>query len=160
MQLVKRAIFTILLALTTHFSFGQQLPLEDIFKIYTSDSLSLKQYCAEKNFELIEVTEDAWVVFYNFRVNEKISFLKGYPKNQGTGSVHYNFSDYEDYKGFKKSIRQMGFNFEREQTNKVGNNSSNNFYYRDKTDDIILVIERRKAKMIGFRLMLLRLPHF
>lgn len=155
-----RTVFTILLALTAHFSFGQKLLLEDIFKIYnTTDSLSLKQYCAEKNFELIEVGEDAWLVHYDFRVNEEINFSRSYPKNNGSGAVYYHFSDHQDYKDFKKTIRQMGFNLHRENTSRKLNDAANFFYYRNKTDEIVLTIKRRNAKMIGFSLQISSIPN-
>lgn len=48
------------------------MSLEDIFKIHSLDSVSLKRFSVEKNFRLAMIDEDDWALDYSFQSNKDL----------------------------------------------------------------------------------------
>jgi hypothetical protein len=93
---------------------AQKLELNDIIKIYTLDSLSLKTFSLEKKFRLDSVGEDHWINSYRFRsvTDPAISFIHTYPKDQsGEVFLYYYFDSKDDYKNFAKQVEKNGFEY-------------------------------------------------
>src|SRR6188508_1165822 len=104
--------FVIILFSNFSYSFGQSLALDDIFKIYSLDSIALKQFCIEKNFKLDFIDENDWVFEYSFQSNpdKKISVHRTFPKGEHAGSfVRYFFNDQQEYKNFESLIKARDF---------------------------------------------------
>ena len=98
--------------LSATLSFAQKLQLKDILIAYKLDSISLKTFCNEKQFELVDIKEDNWIFSYTFqsRTDKKISFIRTFPKDQSDKVfLYYYFDDKKDYKIFKDSLNIEGF---------------------------------------------------
>jgi|SRR5688572_1709822 len=112
---LKRIRFILYLSIlfsNASYSFGQTLSLDDIFKIYALDSIALKQFCAEKNFELVFIDEDDWAFEYSFqsKSDEKIFVYRTFPKDGSAGPfVRYYFNNQHEYENFEKLIKARDF---------------------------------------------------
>jgi hypothetical protein len=93
-------------------SFGQKLSIDDLLNVYKLDSISLKTFCRERDFELVRIKEDNWMLSYEYQsaTDKKISFHKTFPKDQsGDVTLYYYFDENKDYKYFKDSLKTKGF---------------------------------------------------
>jgi hypothetical protein len=156
----------ILFALTigiSHFTYGQKLVMNDIFEMYSLDSISLKKSCADKNFSLVNISEDHWIFNYNFRSNsdKKISFGRTFPKDTAANKfASYHFDSFKDYKDLKKEIKRSGFTFKRTLSNDYGSVSYTKDFYQNDVYEIMLSEERRNGALQSFGLMLYKIPPF
>lgn len=101
-----------LVLLSNQFLFGQKLQLDDILTSYKLDSISLKSFSKEKQFDLTKITEDNWIFSYNFQStsDKKISFARTFPKDRSDNIyLYYYFDDKKDYQNFKDSLKSKGF---------------------------------------------------
>ncbi len=153
----------ILFALTigiSHFTYGQKLGMNDIFEMYSLDSITLKKSCADRNFSLVHISEDNWIFSYNFRSNndEKVSFSKTFPKDTAANKfANYQFYSYKDYRELKKEIKRIGFTFERTLSNDYGSVSYTKDFYRNDVYEIMLSEEKRNGALHSCSLMLYKI---
>lgn len=152
----------ILLALTiviSHFTYGQKLGMNDIFEMYSLDSISLKKSCADRNFGLVNISEDNWIFSYNFRNNdEKVAFSKTFTKDTAANKfANYQFYSYKDYKELRKEIRRTGFTFKRTLTNNYGSILFIKEFYRNDVYEIMLSEEKQNGASQSFNLMLYKI---
>lgn len=111
---IKITILLLVAVLFTGYSSNAQiLQFEDLFKIYTSDSLSVKQFCADKHFNLKEIKDNWAAVTYKFEAsdNNKVTLEIIFPNDTTANSVRLNywFDGKKDYSNFKKSFKTNGF---------------------------------------------------
>jgi hypothetical protein len=113
MKIFKFAIIVFFLSVYNLIDLSAQgLKLTELLKIYSLDSLSLKEFCRIKQFDHLRITEDSWIYSYNFQssVNGKISFIKTFPKDHSDQFfLYYYFNEKQDFKDFKDSLKVNGF---------------------------------------------------
>ena len=98
--------------LLSNISFGQDLSLDDIFKIHSLDSITLKKFCSEKNYALVNTTEDDWAYYYTFHSldNNKLTVDRLFPKGEHAKPfVRYSFVTEKNYRDFESLIKARGF---------------------------------------------------
>ena len=122
-------------------SFGQKLSLDEILTAYKLDSISLKTFCNEKHFELINTKEDNWIFSYTYQstIDKKISFIRTYPKDQSDKVfLYYHFDEKKEYKNFKDSLKTKGF--DKSKSYEMFPNNQNMSDYRERyvTDNLEL----------------------
>lgn len=100
------------LVLFSNLSPGQSLSLNDIFKIHSPDSVSLRDFCIEKEFVLEMIDEDDWVFKYSItsNANKNLYIQRTFPKDKKDRAfVRYYFDAAQDYKKFEDSIKVREF---------------------------------------------------
>ena len=110
-----KLLVCLVLILACFASRAQTLQIDDVFKAYSLDSVDLKQFCLEKKFHLNEVSEDSYrsTQTYQSDDNNKISFVRTFPKRGTSVFFYYYFDDQYEYKNFKKLIKTKGFKYDR-----------------------------------------------
>jgi hypothetical protein len=88
---------------------AQLLSLEEIMNIRAMDSIQLKAFCVDNNFQLKEEYEDNWIYSQSYysQNDGSIWFIKTYPKDKKTdGIIYFYFQGEQNYDEFKKQIKE------------------------------------------------------
>src|SRR5215211_7930926 len=83
---------------------GQYLRFDDMLKIQSLDSTSLKQFCAEKRYEVKKVTETSHSVTYTFQSidHKSVSFSRSFPRDpKAAVSLNYYLNNAKEYRQLK-----------------------------------------------------------
>jgi hypothetical protein len=111
MKLTLLIAFAFTVTSTTH---GQYLQFDDMLKIHSLDSISLKQFCADKGHDLKKVTGTNYSVSYTFQSKKKRSsyFTRTFPRDTSRQvQLYYYLNNAKAYRELKSSARAAGFVF-------------------------------------------------
>ncbi len=158
------------LVLMGHLTYGQTLALDDIISLRTMDSVELRTFCYDKGFELREVEIDAWRSIHKYyaMADNSVSLVRNFPTakkflffsrdttTRDHRMVYYNYADKEVLKGFKREMKEKGFEFKRRDTEYYeGNRYTHNIYLKEDWE-IDLASEKRIGEKTEYTLMYYR----
>ena len=123
---------------------GQYLSFDELSKIHTLDSVSLKQYCEEKKYVLKKVTTTKYSVSYSYRSADKksVSFTRSFPNDPpGHVYVYYYLNNAKAYREIKTSAKAAGFTFDKKYAMPAASPDMQNEMERYVKDDVELEFE-------------------
>lgn len=108
----RRPLLFLILFIITSAAHGQYLRFDEVLQVQAMDSTALKQLCAQKQYDLVKVTENNYVFSYNFRCHDRksVSFTKAFPKDPSADTyVFYYLSSGREFRKLKDAAKAAGF---------------------------------------------------